>query len=140
MHVLSTIKLPAKLDNLYKFMDVVSRCAKEKGFTQKRINDMELVMEEALVNIFNYAYKDRDNTGDVEVTCSIDNDKRFIVDLIDSGIPFNVLSCKEPDLKSDISEREIGGLGVFLMKELADDIQYRREDEKNILRLVINKT
>jgi len=138
MHVLSTIKLPAKLDNLYKFMDVVSRCAKEQGFPQNRINDIELAMEEALVNIFNYAYKD--NTGAAEVTCSIDNDKRFIVDIIDSGIPFNVLSHKDPDLTSDISEREIGGLGVFLMKKLTDDIQYRRENGKNILRFVINRT
>jgi len=137
MHVLSTIKLPAKLDNLYRFMDVVSRCAKEQGFTQKRINEIELAMEEALVNIFNYAYQD--NTGDVEVICSLNNDL-FIVDIIDSGIPFNVLSHKDPDLTSDISEREIGGLGVFLMKKLTDDIQYCRENEKNILRFVINKT
>ena len=118
-------------------MDVVSRCAKEQGFTQKRINEIELAMEEALVNIFNYAYQD--NTGDVEVICSLNNDL-FIVDIIDSGIPFNVLSHKDPDLTSDISEREIGGLGVFLMKKLTDDIQYCRENEKNILRFVINKT
>src|SRR4030042_2553288 len=136
MHVLSTIKLPAKLDNLYRFMDVVSRCAKEQGFTQKRINEIELAMEEALVNIFNYAYQD--NTGDVEVICSLNNDL-FIVDIIDSGIPFNVLSHKDPDLTSDISEREIGGLGVFLMKKLTDDIQYRRENDKNILSLVVSK-
>src|SRR4030042_4993053 len=100
MHVLSTIRLPAKLDNLYKFMDVVSHCAKEQGFTQKSIYDIELVMEEALVNIFNYAYKGK--TGDVEVICFIDNDRRFIVDIIDSGVPFNVLSHKQPDLTSDI--------------------------------------
>jgi serine/threonine-protein kinase RsbW len=137
MHVLSTIKLPAKLDNLYKFLDVVSRCAKEQGFAQKKINDIELAMEEALVNIFNYAYKD--NTGDVEVTCLIDNDKRFIMDIIDSGIPFNALSHKEPDLRSDISVRKIGGLGVFLMKKLTDDIKYRRENDKNILSLVVVK-
>jgi serine/threonine-protein kinase RsbW len=137
MHVLSTVRLPAKLDNLYKFLEVVSRCAKEQGFTQKRIYDIELAMEEALVNIFNYAY--RDNTGDVEVTCFIDNDKRFVMDIIDSGIPFNVLSHKEPDLTSDISERNIGGLGVFLMKKLTDDIKYRRENDKNILSLVVLK-
>lgn len=136
MHILSTITLPAKLENLYKFMNTVSRCAKEQGFTQKRINDIELAMEEALVNIFNYAYSD--NTGDVEVTCSSDNDL-FIVDIIDSGIPFNLLSYKDPDLTSDISEREIGGLGVFLMKKLMDDVQYRRENDKNLLRFVVYK-
>ena len=136
MHILSTIRLPAKLDNLYKFMDVVSHRAKEQGFTQKRISDIELAMEEALVNIFNYAY--HDNIGDVEVACSTDNDL-FIVDIIDSGIPFNLLSYKDPDLISDISERKIGGLGVFLMKKLMDDVQYRRENDKNLLRFVVHR-
>lgn len=137
MHILSTIKLPAKVENLYKFMNTISRCAKEQGFTQKKINNIELALEEALVNIFNYAYQD--NNGDVEVTCFIDNEDKFIVDIIDSGIPFNVLSYKDPVLTSDISERKIGGLGVFLMKKLTDDIKYRRENDKNISRFVILK-
>jgi serine/threonine-protein kinase RsbW len=136
MHVLSTIKLPAKLDNLYKFLDVVSSCAKGQGFAQKRINDIELAIEEALVNIFNYAYQD--NTGDIEVICSLDNDL-FIVDIIDSGIPFDLLLHKEPDLTSDISKRQIGGLGVFFIKTLMDDVKYRRENDKNILSFFINK-
>jgi serine/threonine-protein kinase RsbW len=136
MHVLSTIRLPAKLDNLYKFLDVVSRCAKEQGFAQKRINDIELAIEEALVNIFNYAYQD--NIGDIEVICSLDNDL-FIVDIIDSGIPFDLLLHKDPDLTSDVSKRQIGGLGVFFIKTLMDDVKYRRENDKNILSFFINK-
>jgi serine/threonine-protein kinase RsbW len=136
MHVLSTIKLPAKLDNLYKFLDVVSSCAKGQGFAQKRINDIELAIEEALVNIFNYAY--RDNIGDIEVICSLDNDL-FIVDIIDSGIPFDLLLHKDPDLTSDVSKRELGGLGVFFIKTLMDDVKYRRENDKNILSFYINK-
>jgi serine/threonine-protein kinase RsbW len=136
MHVLSTIKLPAKLDNLYKFLDVVSSCAKGQGFAQKRINDIELAIEEALVNIFNYAYQD--NTGDIEVICSLDNDL-FMIDIIDSGIPFDLLLHKDPDLTSDISKRQIGGLGVFFIKTLMDDVKYRRENDKNILSFFINK-
>jgi serine/threonine-protein kinase RsbW len=136
MRVLSTIKLPAKLENLYKFMDTISLCARGQGFAQKRINDIELAIEEALVNIFNYAYQD--NIGDIEVICSLDNDL-FIVDIIDSGIPFNLLLHKEPDLTSDISKREIGGLGVFFIKTLMDDVKYRRENDKNILSFYINK-
>jgi serine/threonine-protein kinase RsbW len=136
MRVLSAIKLPAKLENLYKLLDVVSCCAKEQGFSQNRINEIELAIEEALVNIFNYAYQE--NTGDVEVTCSLDNDL-FIVDIIDSGIPFDLLLHKDPDLTSDISKREIGGLGVFFIKTLMDDVKYRREKDKNILSFYINK-
>ncbi|RLA88154.1 MAG: hypothetical protein DRG34_04805 [Deltaproteobacteria bacterium] len=50
---------------------------------------------------------------------------------------FDVLSIGEPDLIDDIDERKVGGLGVFIIKELVEDVQYRREDNKNILKLVI---
>lgn len=137
MQILSHIKLPAKLEYLQNFMDFVSNCAKDQGFSQKRINEIELATEEALVNIFNYAYKD--DNGDVEVINKLDNDEKFIIEIIDSGIPFDVLSVKEPDLTSDISERAIGGLGVYLMRRLMDDVQYRREGDRNILTLVVKK-
>ena len=57
MHVLSNIKHPAKLEYLHQFINAVSRCAKEIGFSQKRMGEIELAAEEALVNIFNYAYQ-----------------------------------------------------------------------------------
>jgi len=132
MRVLSQIKLPARIEYLQTFMDFVSSYAREQGFSQKRINEIELATEEALVNIFNYAYEG--NNGDVEITCKLDNNKRFVLEIVDSGAPFNVLSVEDPDITADISERQIGGLGVFLMKKLMDSIQYRYEGDKNILR------
>jgi len=137
MNVLSTIKVPAKLEYLHRIMDGISQCARELGFDQKRISEIELAGEEALVNIFNYAYQG--NVGDVEVICKLDRNERLIIEIIDSGTPFNLLSIEEPDTTVDISERRIGGLGVFLVKKLTDDVQCRREGEKNILTLIINK-
>jgi len=137
MKVLSHIKLSARLEYLQTFMDFVSSCAGEQGFGQKKINEIELATEEALVNIFNYAYKERE--GEAEIICKLDNNKKFILEIVDSGVPFNVLSVKDPDITADISERQIGGLGVFLMKKLTESVQYRYEGDKNILTLIFLK-
>jgi anti-sigma regulatory factor (Ser/Thr protein kinase) len=137
LKVVASIALPAQLSYLQKFIDFVASCSQKQGFVQKKIHEIELAAEEALVNIFNYAYED--STGDVEIICMIDDEGKFLLEIIDSGIPFNVLSVKDPDISADISERRIGGLGVFLMKELMDAVHYRREGNKNILTLIVQK-
>ena len=134
MRLLSQLKLPAEISNLRKFIELVSRCAEEQGLSPERIIEIGVATEEVLVNICNYAYQDQ--VGEVKVSCMLDDESRFIIEIEDAGIPFDVLSIGEPDLIDDIDERQVGGLGVFIIKELVEDVQYRREDNKNILKLV----
>jgi serine/threonine-protein kinase RsbW len=138
MHIFPSIKLPAKLENLEHLIEFVSVCANKQGIDQKKIIEIEISTEEALVNIFNYAYHDTD--GDVTVVCKSDDNDKFMIEIEDSGVPFNVLSLKEPDTALDISERKIGGLGIFLMRKLMDDIQYKRAENRNVLTLVVSKS
>ena len=93
-----------------------------------------MAAEEAIVNVINYAYGE--NEGNIEVVC-ISEDDRFIIKIVDSGSPFNLLSHKDPDIYMDMSERAIGGLGIYLIKKLVDYIEYKRENESNIVTLVI---
>ncbi len=137
MHVLSQLKLPAQIEHLTNIVEFVSKCSKEQGFDPKRIQEIELALEEVVVNVLNYAYKHK--IGDVQVICGIDDDDRFIIEIIDSGIAFDPLSAENPELSAGISDREVGGLGVFLVKQLMDDIHYRRDGDKNILRLTVRK-
>ena len=65
------IRAPARLDNLYPLLGFVTSCAKRHGAGQERIHEIELVMEELLVNIFNYAYPD--SMGDVAIVCRPDD-------------------------------------------------------------------
>ena len=134
---MSKIRLQAKIENLERLMQFVSACAKEKGFTSKRIKEIELATEEALVNIFNYSYPE--HAGEVEVRCKVENDTRFIIEILDTGIPFNIHSISEPDLTENISNRKIGGLGIFLMRKMVEEVQYHRDEENNILTLIIHK-
>lgn len=136
MKILSQIILPAKMDSLGAFMASARACAREQDFNQDRINEIELSMEEVLVNIFNYAYPECE--GDVEMTCSLDDAGRLVFQITDSGMAFNMVMADDPDITSEIDDRRIGGLGIFLVKQLMDEVQYRREHDRNILRLVVS--
>ena len=136
MKVLLSLRLPAKLENLKRFKESVAGCARAQGFDQKRIYEIELAVEETLVNIFNYAYPE--TPGDIEINCKLENG-RFIIEIIDSGIPFDMTSLTDPDLTADVEERKIGGLGIFLVKKMVDEVRYRREKDRNILNLIIKK-
>jgi len=134
MQTLLKIKLPARIEHLERYRTVVSECAKEQGVAQERIFEIELAIEEAFVNICNYSYPEK--PGDVEINCKID-DSHFTIEMIDSGIPFDVTLLPDPNLTANIDERKIGGLGVFLIKRMMDEVRYHRENDQNILDLII---
>jgi serine/threonine-protein kinase RsbW len=121
-------------------MDFVSSCAREQGFSNERISEIELALEEVLVNIFKYAYKESGLDGDIEITCKLADALSFVIEIADSGMPFDIFSASEPDVTADIDKRQIGGLGVYFVKRLMDDIKYKREAGKNILTLMVRKT
>jgi anti-sigma regulatory factor (Ser/Thr protein kinase) len=134
MKPLSEIKLAAKLGNLEALVKSVTACVREQGVSEKKLPFIELVIEEVFVNICKYAYPHGE--GAVEIKCNLDDD-RFIIEIIDSGIPFDITSLPDPDITQNISERKIGGLGVFFIKKMADNFRYRREGNRNILSIII---
>ncbi len=131
------IRSAAKIEHLERLIDFVAGHAEMAGFTVNRINEIELAAEEVLVNIFQYAYPG--TYGDVEIECRIEDDVRLVLVISDNGTPFNILEVPDPDVTADISDREIGGLGVFFVKEMVDEARYLRQGNSNILTLVFNK-
>jgi len=133
---MSSIQLPAKIENMELLVQFISDIARKLGFSGKRIKEIELATEEALVNIINYAYPDY--SGDIKVICSLDPSKAFVIKIEDTGIAFDISSLKDPDISAGISDREVGGLGVFLIRKLMDKVKYHRKNKKNILELVVH--
>jgi anti-sigma regulatory factor (Ser/Thr protein kinase) len=131
------IESSARIEHLERLIEFISRCATEQGFGQERTQEMEVATEEVLVNIFNYAYPEE--AGKVQVSCTGEDEVGFIIEVMDDGIPFNILSLPDPDVTSGISDRKVGGLGVFLVRELVNEIRYRRDGDRNILTLVFHK-
>jgi len=132
----TNIRVQARLDNLYTLLEFVASCVKRQGAGEQRIRQIDLVMEELLVNIFNYAYPER--PGDVEIACRIDDAGRLMVEIADEGVPFNILTRDDPDREAGIEERTVGGLGIFFVKRLVQEIRYRREGGRNILTLTVD--
>ena len=97
----------------------------------KTLNKIDLVVEEIFINIVNYAYQ---NQADGNVLISIEKvNNKAIITFEDSGIEFNPLSKDDPDITLSSDERQIGGLGIYLVKKLMDNIKYEYKDNKNIL-------
>jgi anti-sigma regulatory factor (Ser/Thr protein kinase) len=132
---MATITLPAQLGSLTRGLTLVVECAIAAGFPQARITEIELAVEEALANICLYAYPDR--SGEVEVRCRWDETQHFLIELIDTGVPFDFLSRPAPDLMVNAAQRQIGGCGIPLILALMDHVTYHREGERNILRLAV---
>jgi anti-sigma regulatory factor (Ser/Thr protein kinase) len=132
---MATITLPAHLDSLTRGLTLVVECAIAASFPQARITEIELAVEEALANICLYAYPNR--SGEVEVRCRRDETQHFLIELIDTGVPFDLLSMPAPDLTVDIAQHQIGGWGIPLILALMDHVTYHREGDRNILRLAV---
>lgn len=99
---------------------------------------INLALEEAVSNVMLYAYPGRDD-GKVIVEFvrnSVKQGEHLIFTITDSGVPFDPTQQKEVDVTLSAEERAIGGLGIHLVKQLMDQVTYRREEEKNILTLI----
>lgn len=119
-------------------MQFVSGFALDHGFSKGKIHDIQLATEEALLNIFQYAYPG-EHKGEVEVTCEMRGDSELNIRIFDTGVSFDILSLSEPDLTCPLPDRKIGGLGCYLIRKMADDVQYRRQGDANVLNLMIRK-
>ena len=92
---------------------------------------IKLALEEAVTNVILYAYPDKKDQ-DIRIDMSCEN-KRLTIVITDTGIAFNPLERQEPDLTLSLEERPIGGLGIFLVKQLMTEVTYSHSDGKNIL-------
>ena len=94
---------------------------------------IDVAIDEILCNIAYYAYKP--GTGSVTVQLEVKDGCAFLT-FIDSGVPFNPLISKEPDVSLSAEERDIGGLGIFLVKKTMDELEYERHENQNVLKIV----
>jgi len=107
------------------------------SFSAEEILDTQLAVEEVITNIILHGYK---NTGgEIHLSCRITRNLVGIR-ICDTAPPFNPLSLPEPELEGGVDERGIGGLGVYLLRQVMDDISYRYENGNNILTLVKRRT
>jgi serine/threonine-protein kinase RsbW len=126
--------LPADLQSLPEFLEFVVQGAKDAQLSEEKLWKLELGLEEALVNVIHYAYPEG-KAGTIRVGYRSEANGWFCVRICDGGQAFDPLSASPPLLTPKIEERPIGGLGIFLMRHVADEIRYRRKSGMNHLTL-----
>ncbi|NBC02711.1 MAG: ATP-binding protein [Bacteroidetes bacterium] len=130
-------KVNASTQNLAAIRSFVSKHAENHGFDPKQVSDIQLAVDEAYTNIIKHAYK---NDPEKEVIIHLDfTDNKMTITLMDEGIGFDVKKYKKPHLKEQIEKKQRGGMGVFLIQKLMDDVSYHAKTHKNILRMSKNR-
>ena len=119
--------IEAKLENLDTVLDFINE--KIDDCSAKIQNQIRIVVDEIFSNIARYAYHPK--VGGAVVRIAVGDD--IIIEFEDNGTPYNPLDQVDPDVSLSAEEREIGGLGLFMVKNLMDSVEYRREENRNIL-------
>ncbi|MGB7873372.1 MAG: ATP-binding protein [Anaerolineales bacterium] len=123
---MSKVTFDADFDNLDEIREFVGEAASQVGFSDKEIYSIQLAADEASSNIIEHAYAGMQN-GKLEIDCTIFEGGLKIV-MRDQGKSFSPSSVPEPNVKADLSERKIGGLGMYLMRKLMDEVTYESSD------------
>src|SRR5581483_3841786 len=134
---MSAKEFPAKFDYLDEVREYVGEKARAAGFGEKDIYSIQLATDEAASNVIEHAYEGVPDAF-FELTCEFKND-RMTITLLDHGKTFDPSKVDVPDVKADLSDRKIGGLGIYLMRKLMDEVRYESTPSGNLLTLVKRK-
>ena len=126
--------LEAKTDNLTKVLEFVDNELERLNCPMKIQLQINVAVEEIFVNISNYAY--HPEIGEATIQVEVEDEPLTVcLTFIDNGVPYDPLAKNDPDVTLSAEERQIGGLGIFIVKKSMDDVSYEYKDGKNILRL-----
>ena len=114
------LKIDSELENLSVIADFIATTMKQLGI-EEGVNEVQTAVDEACTNIMKYAYSG--GGGIITISCELqDND--FVTTIRDSGRPLDPSAVPPPDLEADLEERRVGGLGIYLMMRLMDEVSY----------------
>ena len=119
-----------ELDKLEPFLDAFFE---QENLDKSLMPQINLALEEAATNVIMYAYPEGEK-GAAELTLEVVKGQ-ICATISDTGVPFNPLEQKEPDLDVSLEERQIGGLGIHLIKEIMDEVRYAHEEGRNVLKM-----
>ena len=129
---MKSITVEAKIENVDKVTEFVNEELEEKECPLKVQMQLDVAIDEIFGNIAYYAYGKGRGNATIQIEME-DNPPKITLTFIDQGIPYNPLESKDPDITLDIEDREIGGLGIFLVKKTMDELSYEYVDGQNIL-------
>jgi anti-sigma regulatory factor (Ser/Thr protein kinase) len=135
------IKLPARVESVPALLDFVVRHGKETGLDESKAKQVATGIEEALLNIITFASEEGD--GEIEIRCGTFGEDKFLIDIIDSCKPFNMLIATTfPETEDFAQGPELHRLSTAKLKKVIKNVEYRRDFKKgqNILACIVSKS
>ena len=129
----NTLCMSNDIEELNKLEPFLNGIFERENLDMSMLPQIDLALEEAVTNIIMYAYPEGEK-GTAELNVEV-ADGQISATLIDSGTPFNPLQQQEANLDVSLEERKIGGLGIHLIKEIMDEVDYAYEEGRNLLRM-----
>ena len=132
IYSMKVIEVEAVKDNLEKIIDFIKDELSDFDCPSKTIMKIRLAVEEIFVNIASYAYGEE--TGMAEIIFDYKPETNDIyLTFIDSGVQYDPLAKEDPDITLSAAERQIGGLGIYMVKKSMDDMRYEYRNGQNFL-------
>ena len=134
VRIVKELTVDATIENIEKVTEFINAELEALGCSFKAETQIDVAIDELFGNIARYAYNPE--TGKATVRLEVEeNPLSVVITFIDNGRPFNPLEKSDPDITLSAEEREIGGLGIFLVKKTMDLIEYDYRDGQNILKI-----
>jgi len=130
------LEFNACMDELPSICDAITKAARQYGMDEKCVWKLEVSLDEACTNIASYSYTSGES-GKIWLKWQCENDN-FILTIEDEGPEFDQTQPTNPDLNEKLSNRKPGGLGRYIMREFMDHLEYKRENNRNIITLTKN--
>ena len=128
------ISLQATLENIQVVTDFVDEQLEAKDCPMKAQMQIDIAIDELFSNIARYAYNP--GVGEATVQVEVAGDPLAVeITFMDHGVPYNPLEKEDPDVTLSAEEREIGGLGIFMVKKSMDAIEYEYTEGRNVLKI-----
>lgn len=134
--IVKVLRIDNQIDELVKVEFFLNELAGDWGLSEPLVFSLNLVLEEALTNINEYAYDD-DRKHTIEIYFNKTGDVLSIL-IIDDGHEYDPTLVPDPDITLSAEDRSIGGLGIFLIRKIMDKVEYQRKENKNYLTLTKN--
>ena len=128
------LTVDATIKNIETVTDFINETLESYDCPMKAMTQIDIAIDELFGNIANYAYHPKVGPATVRIEVT-DNPLAVVITFVDNGVPFDPLAKADPDITQSAEKRDIGGLGIYLVKKSMDDVSYEYKDGKNILKI-----
>lgn len=119
-------------ESLPEISEFILSATKGSGLDEREAFHLMMAVDEACTNIIKYG-----RSGEIEIRCDVE-DGQVEVEIRDEGVPFNPLEAPAPKIKAPLEERKVGGLGIYVIRTLTEDLRYERRGGRNVLTMAIS--